>query len=93
MNYEVVDNPEKSRFEINVEGELAVADYRLEEGALELTHTEVPSTLRGRGLAKQLAHAALGTARENNLVVRPYCAFMSSFIEKNKEYQDLVQKP
>jgi len=36
------DNPELSRFEMDDDGVLAVANYRLADNLITFTHTEVP---------------------------------------------------
>jgi hypothetical protein len=86
----VVHNPAASRFEVTVEGRLAVADYVLEGGTMIITHTFVPPELRGRGLAEQLVRAALGHARAARLRVNPACSYVESFIARHPEYADLL---
>ena len=43
------DNAALNRFELEVEGRVAVAYYRPTPGRITVTHTEVPLALRGRG--------------------------------------------
>ena len=59
----VRDNKAKSRFELDVEGAVAFANYRLAPGAVIITHTETPQNLRGRGIASELVQGALGLIR------------------------------
>jgi predicted GNAT family acetyltransferase len=47
---EVRDNKTRSRFELDVEGAVAFANYRLAPGAVIITHTETPRALRADGL-------------------------------------------
>lgn len=87
----VRDNPDENRYEVVVGTSLAgFADYRLEGGRIDFTHTEVFETYAGRGLAKTLATASLDEVRERGLSVRPYCALYARFIAKNPEYVELV---
>lgn len=60
------------------------------DGMFELTRTEVPSQLEGKGVGSALARNALDYARDNDLRVVPTCPFIRSYIEKHPEYQDLV---
>jgi len=41
----------RSRFELDVEGAVAFANYRLAPSTVIITHTETPPALRGRGIA------------------------------------------
>ncbi|MEK8124430.1 GNAT family N-acetyltransferase [Methylocystis sp. IM4] len=56
-------NPQKSRFELLVDGELAIADYVLRDGVMDFTHTETPPALQGRGIASQLVGARCARRR------------------------------
>jgi uncharacterized protein len=90
MNSSVVDNQAKSRFEMEVPGGHAIADYRVEGGTIVMTHTEVPGELRGQGYGDRLARGALDIIRTRNLKVVPRCPFIRSFIEKHAEYGNLL---
>ncbi len=45
------DNPERSRFELEVNGEVAYADYRRRPGTLVIAYVYAPPALRGTGTA------------------------------------------
>jgi predicted GNAT family acetyltransferase len=89
----VTDAPERSRFEIHVDGRLAgFAQYRL-KGAdlLVFTHTEIDDAYGGRGLGSVLVRAALDSARSRGLPVRPDCPFVRAYIARHPDdYLDLV---
>lgn len=87
---DVVNNEKKSRFEVEVEGKMGVADYRRSGERIEFTHTEVPESLQGQGVGKALAREALEHARREGLEVVPTCRFIAGYIDRHPEYQDLV---
>ena len=86
----VTHNQEAQRFELLVDGHLALSTYRRFPGRIVLNHTEVPPPLEGHGLAAKLARFALDFARVSHLRVVPLCPYISNFIRKHPEYQDLV---
>ncbi|MFL5925842.1 MAG: GNAT family N-acetyltransferase, partial [Gaiellaceae bacterium] len=87
----VVDVPEASRYELRIDGRLGgLAAYRRRNGRIAFTHTEVDESLEGRGLGSRLAADALDDVRRQGLEVAPLCPFISYFIERHPEYQDLV---
>ena len=49
------DNPERSRFELQVNGEVAYADYRRQPGTLVIAYVYAPPALRGTGTAPETA--------------------------------------
>jgi predicted GNAT family acetyltransferase len=87
----VADAPERKRFEVTVDGELAgFLIYRERKDLLALIHTEVESRFEGRGLGGRLARFALDRAREGGLAVLPFCPFVDDWIKRHREYVDLV---
>ncbi|MEV4616869.1 GNAT family N-acetyltransferase [Kitasatospora sp. NPDC049258] len=91
MTVSVTDNPERSRFEVSDEGELAgFAEYHRSEGEIAFIHTEIDPAFGGRGLGGELARAALDSAREQGLAVLPYCPFIRGWLGKHPEYAELV---
>lgn len=89
---EIRNNTEAHRFELEVDGHLAKAWYRLSPGTITFTHTEVPDELSGQGIGTKLAKAALDYAKAENLTVVPLCPFIAAYIKRHRaEYGDLVR--
>jgi predicted GNAT family acetyltransferase len=94
VELQVTDNPDKARFEIVADGELAgFTQYYLRDGQIVFTHTETDDRFRGHGLGGHLVQAALDAARERHLAVLPYCPFVKSWIASHPEYADLIGSP
>lgn len=87
---QVVDNPEKSRFELEEQGLVAFADYRLHGDRMMIPHVEAPPALRGTGTAGRLMTGVLQTVRDRGLKVVPVCPYAAAFIQRHKEFQDLL---
>lgn len=86
----VTHNEAEKRFEVLVQGQLAVCDYQSQGDRMIFTHTYVPSELRGRGIAQKLVRTALDFAKEQNVKVVPACSYVSAFIQRAREYQPLL---
>ena len=86
----VRDNKAQSRFELDVEGALAFANYRLTPSAVVITHTETPRALRGRGIASELVHGALRLIRADGLRVVAGCGFVADYLHKHPEFSDMA---
>ena len=84
------NNTAASRFELDAEGETAVAYYRLADGIMTLTHTETPPRLRGRGIASRLVRGVLEQVRAQELKVIPQCAFVAAYMARHPEFNDLL---
>jgi predicted GNAT family acetyltransferase len=87
----VRDNTTLSRFELDVEGAVAFANYRRAPGTVIITHTETPRALRGRGNASELVKGALELIRADGLKVVAGCGFVVDYLHKHPEFSDLTR--
>ena len=90
MNLEIEHLAERGRFQAVVEGERCVADYRLADGVMAITHTEVAPHLEGHGIAGLLVQAALDHARAAGWKVRPLCSYARHYMQRHPESQSLL---
>jgi predicted GNAT family acetyltransferase len=86
----VVHRPEASRFEAALAGGLGLCLYQRQGDRLLLTHTEVPPSLQGQGIAGRLVQAALDWARAEGLRVQPLCSYVGAYMRRHPETQDLL---
>ena len=87
---QVTENADQSRFELAVGGNTAVLQYMQRNGALYLTHTEVPPELEGQGIGSRIVKHALEQAKSRGMKVAPWCPFVRAYIDRHPEYQSLV---
>jgi uncharacterized protein len=87
---EVRDNPEQNRFELDTSEGPAIAVYRMRDGNLHITHTEVPKVLEGRGIGSQLVRGTLEIARTRGVKVVPRCPFVAAYMRRHPEFNDLL---
>lgn len=87
---DVTRNDARTRFELSVDGKLAVSEYNRLANAVMFTHTEVPEALEGQGIGSVLARGALDDVRAQGLQVIPLCPFVAAFIRRHPEYLDLL---
>ena len=85
----VRDNKSRHRFELDVEGGTAFANYHLTSDSVVITHTETPTSLRGRGIASELVKGALELIRADGLKVVAGCGFVVDYLQKHPEFADL----
>ena len=91
MTTAVIDNRHQNRYEIRADGRLAgFTEYRRHPTVIEFIHTEIEPEYERRGLAGELIGSALDTARADGLEVLPFCPFVRAYIERHREYLELV---
>ncbi|HLL31480.1 MAG TPA: GNAT family N-acetyltransferase [Allosphingosinicella sp.] len=90
MAGEVRNNETANQYELEMDGRLALAAYRLRDGRITFTHTEVPEALEGQGIGSRLVKGALDDVRAQGLKVVPACAFVKHYIDTHAKEQDLL---
>jgi predicted GNAT family acetyltransferase len=86
----VVNNKDKRRFEVFLNGEFAFIDYMYYKKDIAFMHTTVPESFRGKGIAAAMAVTALDFARQEHRKIMLYCPFMSKYVREHPDYHTLV---
>ncbi len=87
---EIIHNPEANRFEVHLGDDIAMLEYMRAGNNIIYTHTEVPPIFEGRGIANQLAHAAMEYAKAEGLKVQALCPFVASYVANRPEYHKIT---
>jgi predicted GNAT family acetyltransferase len=91
MELVVADNPDESRYEAMVDGEVAAfINYHLSHNGIALTHTQTDPRFRGKGVAGRLVQSTLDDAAARGLAVLPFCPFVKSWLGEHPAYVKLV---
>ena len=86
----ITHRPEAQCFETTINGQTGYISYQERDNTLIYDHTIVPQSLGGRGVGSALVKRALDFAHEHDKKVIPQCSFVSAYIKKHPEYQDLL---
>ena len=91
------------KIELNLEGkngafilldennkEVGELTFMLKEKQMLINHTGVNPELRGQGLAEKLVLEAVDYARKNQLKIIPFCSYVSVYVGKHPEVQDVI---
>ncbi len=78
--------PERSRFvAVLPEGEAELVYGEFAEHVLDLQHTEVPPSGRGKGVGDALVRAALEYARERRARVMATCPYVQAWLRRHPD--------
>jgi uncharacterized protein len=87
----VSNNPDKSRYEVLVDGRVAgFAEYHQTGAVINFYHTEVDPEFEGQGLGSKLAKGALDDVRSTGVRAIATCPFISAYIKRHPEYTELL---
>jgi len=76
-------NPAKSRYELEVDGLIAFADYQRSGQTLVIPHVEAAPALRGTGAAGRLMAKVAETARAEGMKITPLCGYAAAWLRRN----------
>jgi predicted GNAT family acetyltransferase len=76
------DNREAGRFELDVDGRLAWADYRRRDAELVIPHVEADPELRGTGAADRLMRQVKAAADAEKLTIVPLCGYAAAWMRR-----------
>jgi len=87
---EIIHDAEMQKFYVIVDGLESHLQYVQNKNVLNLNHTYVPNSLRGKGIAAKLVEAALAYVKDNNLKIIPSCSYVAEYVGRHKEHESLL---
>jgi uncharacterized protein len=90
MSIAIRDNPDASRYELDVNGEIVFALYRRVDSVVQIRHVEAPPALRGKGAAGRLMQGIVDNARASGTKLMPLCSYARAWMSRHPEYRDLL---
>lgn len=88
---EVTHRPERSRYEIAVDGEFAgIAAYEVVDGVTIFSHTVIQDAFEGRGLAGQLVDGAIAAVVAGGGTFAATCPYVVHWLTKHHDYDDAL---
>ena len=85
---------EKTRFFLEEDGQLLaeINWNELPNGDLDVNHTFVDPSQRGKGLAEKLVLAVIEKASKEDLKVKPSCSYVAKYFDTHSELSELLVK-
>lgn len=92
MSYELIHNEASSQFEFQIDGKAAFVEYFTEDKKIYLTHTEVPESLRGHGIATELIKQTLAYIKRHHWTLIPQCSFVVAYVNDHPEWRSILSE-
>lgn len=91
MEIQHQDNGKNGSFFIDLDGNrVAEMTYVWAAELMIIDHTEVSSTMEGKGLGKQLVEQAVRMAREKKFRILPLCPFAKAVFDRTPAFHDVL---
>ena len=86
----VTDNKDRSRFELDENGQTAFANYQRNGLHVVIPHVEAPPALRGSGTAGRLMEGIVGLARADGFKITPTCSYAAIWFRRHQDAADVL---
>lgn len=87
----VVDNPDKSRFELRLDNKtIGWAEYRPGGDSVIIAHTEIVEGHEGTGMGGVLVRGTIAGIRARGKTVLPVCPFAKAYVSRHPDLADRV---
>lgn len=83
MSESFSDNAAAGRFELDVDGKLAYAEYRRGDGELVIPYVFADPALRRSGAADRLMRQVKAAADAERLEITPVCGYAAAWLRRN----------
>lgn len=90
LNTALIDNQEKKRFEIEIEGHFAYINYEKRGRQIVLIHTEADAELQGTGAASAVVEKTLHWIEDNGLSLLPFCPYVFAYLKRHPDWKRIV---
>jgi uncharacterized protein len=84
MSEPIRDNIERSRYELEIDGQIVFANYRRDGAMLSILHVEAPPPLRGTGAAGRLMQGIVESARATGAKIVPLCGYAATWLRRHR---------
>ena len=89
---DLLKNETENRFEMAVDGNTAIIEYKQYPGKIALLHTEVPPQLEGKGAATAIIEKTLDYIEKQNFKLIPLCPMVVTYLKRHPEWKRITDK-
>lgn len=87
---ELIDNEFLRQFELNVENEMAIVEYSLQERKIFLTKLIIPEAIRTEEFELDFIDMVFSNIKERNISVVPTSPEIAKFVRGNRKYKRML---
>lgn len=76
---------------MNINGETAKVTYRMDNGKMYLTYSEVPPNLRGKGHGKELVENTFAKLTEEGYKAVAVCSYIKAVARRSEKWNSIIE--
>ena len=87
----ILHDKDKMQFTLDINDELAVVNYSLNNGVMALNHSEVPYNLRGHGIGKVLVEKTFEQLTKEGYKAVAVCSYIKAVARRSAKWSTIIQ--
>lgn len=87
---EIEHQKELNRFVLHTNNTIAKIDYVLKNDKMYLVHSEVPVSLRGKGIGKKLVLGTFQKLTEEGYKAVAVCSYIKTVAQRSSEWKHII---
>ena len=87
---EIEHQKENNRYVLNIDNQIAKIEYEINNSKMYLTHSEVPNSLRGRGIGKILVTKTFEKLTEEGYRAVAICSYIKLVAIRSEKWKDII---
>ncbi|MCM5664174.1 GNAT family N-acetyltransferase [Galbibacter mesophilus] len=92
MDRKLLHNKFENQFELQLENnQKAIITYRKNGNHLSLLHSEVPMSLRGQGIGKELVEKTFQTIEKEGYTATAHCSYVRTVAKRSDYWSKIIQ--
>lgn len=88
---EVIHDKDKHQFTMEVDGENATVDYKIQDGKMHLVYSEVPFNIRGQGIGKVLVEKTFEKLTDEGYKAVAVCGYIKSVARNSEKWKAIIK--
>lgn len=90
-NLKVHHDKGNKRFTMDINGDTAKVTYKLVDGKMHLTYSEVPFHLRGKGYGKQLVESTFEELTKEGFKAVAVCSYIRAVARRSEKWNSIIE--
>lgn len=87
---ELIDNDFLRQFELNVDNNMAIIEYSLQERKIFLTKMIIPDNIRTKEFELEFIDLVFSNIKDRNISVVPTSPEIAKFVRSNRKYKRML---
>ena len=88
----IIHDKENNKYTMDVDGATAFVDYKIKNDKMYLVYSEVPTSLRGKGIGKQLVEKTFEKLTKEGYKAVAVCGYVKAIAKRSDKWNTIIEQ-